>query len=75
MNIDCEGGELIFLEENAHVIQNCNKILIEIHQFLMKDKKFKEKCINKIKSYGFTLVDSIDTVYFFQKQKNENSTL
>lgn len=67
LNIDCEGGELIFLEENSELIKRCNKMIIETHGFIMKDTKFNQKCFSLILNYGFVLVESIGSTHFFKK--------
>lgn len=68
LNIDCEGGELIFLEENSQLIRRCNKMIVETHQFLTEDKKFNQKCLSLINNYGFVLVQSIGSTHFFKKE-------
>lgn len=65
--IDCEGGEKEFLLENITFFQQIDKVVIELHGFLMKDKNFNQRCINTITSYGLTLKEKIGNSYFFKK--------
>ena len=66
--MDIEGGELKILTDFSDFIKNkINKICIELHGHLMKDKKFDEKCIKKIISLGFKLKERVGISYYFEK--------
>lgn len=66
--IDCEGGELSFLNDNINLIKNnINKIIIELHQHLMKDNQFNNKCINTLSKAGFVIGENLGNTYYFKK--------
>lgn len=68
MMIDMEGGELKFIQQNIDFIdKNINKICIELHGFMMKDKDFNTKCINALKQAGFRLIKQNVITYYFEK--------
>lgn len=68
MMIDMEGGELKFIQQNIDFIEkNINKICIELHGFMMKDKDFNTKCINVLKQAGFRLIKQNVITYYFEK--------
>ena len=66
--IDIEGGELIFLKNYKNFIKNnINKLCIELHGHLMKDKFFNRQCISIILEMGFKIIEQIGISYYFEK--------
>jgi FkbM family methyltransferase len=52
--MDCEGGELTFLEENTNLLQQCSKVILELHESMMFPG-FNKKCLQLLKSNNFVL--------------------
>lgn len=69
--IDCEGGEREFLLENSAFFKQIDKVMIELHGFLMKDKNFNQRCIDILSSYNLILKEKIGYSYFFKKNINK----
>jgi FkbM family methyltransferase len=65
--LDIEGGELNFFNENQLLLNQCNKIMVELHQRMMNDINFNKKCIDILMSYGFILKDRKDNNFYFEK--------
>ena len=66
--LDIEGGELKFFEENKDFIsKNINKICIELHGHLMKDKKFDVKCLNILIDLNFKIIKKYGISYYLKK--------
>lgn len=66
--LDIEGGELKFIEENKEFIgKNINKICIELHGHLMKDRNFDKKCIQILITLGFKIIRKNGISYYLKK--------
>jgi FkbM family methyltransferase len=66
--IDIEGGELDFLQKfKDFILVNINKLCIELHGHLMKDKLFNRKCLTLLNEMGFKLKDRLGISYYFEK--------
>lgn len=65
--IDIEGGELIFLQNYGEFLMQIDKICIELHEHLMKDKNFNKKCMDIIIKCGFKLIINNGCTYFFKR--------
>lgn len=66
--MDIEGGELALLDNFHNFIKNnIKKLSIELHGFLMKDKEFDKKCLQKIENMGFKKIEQIGISYYFEK--------
>lgn len=69
MMIDIEGGELDFIINHKDFLQSqIQKLVIELHGHLMKDRQFDGKCIQHLLSYGFVLRKKLGITYYFEKQ-------
>lgn len=66
--LDIEGGELKFIKENKDFIsKNINKICIELHGHLMKDKNFDNDCIKILNELNFKIIKRDGVSYYFEK--------
>lgn len=66
--LDIEGGELKFIKENKDFIsKNINKICIELHGHLMKDKNFDNDCIKILNKLNFKIIKRDGVSYYFEK--------
>lgn len=66
--LDIEGGELKFIEENQDFIsKNINKICIELHGHLMKDKNFDIKCLKILNELKFKIIIRDGVSYYLEK--------
>lgn len=66
--LDIEGGELKFIKENKDFIsKNINKICIELHGHLMKDKNFDNDCIKNLNELNFKIIKRDGVSYYFEK--------
>lgn len=66
--IDIEGGELTFLKTFRDFISKyISKMCIEIHNFLMNDPDFTNKCLKEIEKMGFKQVEKRSLTYYFEK--------
>ncbi|HKP32090.1 MAG TPA: FkbM family methyltransferase [Chitinophagaceae bacterium] len=65
---DIEGSEIDFLLNDKEALQNCNQILIELHDTQYNGTAYNvEKLKNLILQAGFTQIDNEGPVYFFRK--------
>jgi len=62
--LDCEGGELIFLQENLKLLTQCKKIAIELHESMMY-KGFNKKCMHILFKSGFVVQKNINNKVWF----------
>jgi FkbM family methyltransferase len=66
--LDIEGGELKFIEENEEFIsKNINKICIELHGHLMKDKNFDTKCLTLLIKLNFKIIKRDGVSFYLEK--------
>lgn len=66
--IDIEGGELNFFTNFTNLLENINKIIVELHQHLMKDINFNKKCIDILENLNFKIIDKVGCTFYFEKQ-------
>lgn len=66
--LDIEGGELNFFRQYKEYIKtNVEKIIVEMHGRLMKDKNYNDKCLNILKSCGFKVIREINGSYYLRR--------
>tara|TARA_Y100000592_G_C5394966_1_gene280136 strand:- start:227 stop:919 length:693 start_codon:yes stop_codon:yes gene_type:complete len=66
--LDIEGGELKFFQENKEFIKNnINKITVELHGHLMKDKNFDRKCLQVLTDLNFKIIKRDGISYYLEK--------
>lgn len=69
--MDCEGAELEFLLDNKPLLEQCNKILIELHESMMF-RGFGRKCLDILKENNFILKKNYKNKFVYLS-KNANS--
>ncbi len=66
MVCDIEGSEIVLLQKEAFIPDYIHSIIIELHPSIYSIDNMI-RIIERIKSFGFTLHSSIQSVYFFKR--------
>lgn len=64
--MDIEGGELEFFTNYCDFVKKCNKIVVELHGFIMNDISFDKKCLDMLCDMGFVVKDHFGNIYYLE---------
>jgi FkbM family methyltransferase len=66
--VDIEGSEDIILTEPMNLPDTIDRFIIELHSFIY-GRETEQSIIARIEQQGFTLVDRVESVHFFTREK------